>query len=129
MKQLYTQKPKREIVFKSNYFGYDFIVISYGTHPCGYVRIPEDSKIFNWTLEEIKKHVRTHGGVNFFQSLGHIDKTLRGTRYIGWSYDLADDYNAHYAQYEGYEEYNFKKHSVAEIIIDCKKVILQLLTL
>ena len=43
MKEMVYSKTRAiEVLDRGIYKGYDYVVLSLGTHPCGYVRVPED---------------------------------------------------------------------------------------
>ena len=48
------------------YDGYEYLVISLGRHPCGYVILTEDNKYFGKFYDDIP--INCHGGLTFSDS-------------------------------------------------------------
>ena len=111
------------IVLEQNtYQGYEYVVVSYGGHPCAYVRIPENHPLYNDVVNDGHDYlnISCHGGLTF-------DGTpicVTDGYWIGWDY-------AHYGDYIGYADTTFnvesKKWSTEEMIDECIDVIGQLM--
>ena len=124
-----TRLKEPEILASGEHKGYNYYVLNQGTHPCGYVEIPRDSKYFNVDYDEIP--VECHGGLTYGRGFLVGEATIDDNRYfIGWDY-------AHYGDYVGYrigfiEEslHTFDaKYTTEDIVRECKDVIEQLLML
>lgn len=124
-----TRLKEPEMLASGEYNGYNYYVLSQGTHPCGYVEIPHDSKYFNVDYDNIP--VECHGGLTYGRGFLVGEATIDDNRYfIGWDY-------AHYGDYVGYrigfiEEslHVFDaKYTTEDIIRECKDVIKQLIRL
>lgn len=99
MKQM-TYKPNREteILEEGTYKNINFIIVSYGTHPCAYIRIPENHKLYNvdYMDSNMEFNFGVHGGITWSGPLPKAIPNKQGF-YYGWDYTHCDDYN-------GYEE-------------------------
>ena len=72
-----------------SYKGYDYAILSMGTHPTAYVRIPEGHKYFDKHYDDVD--IEVHGGLTYSAgSVKHINK--RGS-WVGWDYNHYDDYS------------------------------------
>ena len=136
MKQMvYGPHPKHEVLAEDVFLGYKWIAKSLGTHPCGYVKIPEGFPLK--TYDEFEENVQVHGGITFFSAGGlyvNDDGSKVDGEWIGWDY-------AHIGDYSGFSEepiirdkYPFlvdgtKKWTTAEIVEDCRNVIKQLIVI
>lgn len=117
---IYTSERKKEILISDSYKGFEYKVISYGTHPCCYVALPEEHEFYGETYSNID--IECHGGMTFSELWDFGD----GKKYyIGWDYAHCYDYMGYYKEYGSVLKEN-KKWSTAELIEECKKVIEQL---
>lgn len=114
-----------DVLADATYKGYRFLIVSYGTHPCAYVVLPETSKFYgknyeNEIFDDLNFHV--HGGLTY--SEWGLKRLLGKKAYlIGWDY-------AHYSDFTGYAFSNpfflqgdEKKWSTEEIYEEVKEVI------
>lgn len=105
---------KRTIVSSGELYGYQWYIVSYGSHPCAYVRsdIPE----------KVQDEIEVHGGITF-SGKAFDEFTVKG-KYIGWDYNHYDDYRC-----EDTHPYLIggKKWTLDEIMDDVRSVIRQLL--
>ena len=124
-----TRLKEPEILASGEYKGYNYYVLSQGTHPCGYVEIPKNSKYFNVDYDNIP--VECHGGLTYGRGFLVGEATIDDNRYfIGWDY-------AHYGDYAGYWIGSIEeslhvfdaKYTTEDIIRECKDVIEQLIRL
>lgn len=92
-----------EILATGAYKGHYYAVISYGTHPCCYVEIPDN-------IDE--NDISCHGGVTFEGSIGFGEGDYDC---VGWDY-------AHLGDYTGWDPRG-KKYSTEEMVDECKSVI------
>lgn len=120
-------KPERtlETLDTGTYKGYDYVINSYGTHPCAYVQIPEGIDKYN--LDDIECHF----GVTYSSKRLVTEEGTRSGWWIGWDY-------AHYTDYAGYlinlslsiqRIGHFKKWTTVEIQREVYEVIEQLISL
>lgn len=117
MKQMiYTFERDNEILDVGTIDGYDYVIMSYGTHPCAYVKTQNEQYVD-------ENDIDVHGGITFN---GGRDFGCGRNHYIGWDY-------AHCGDYCGLDmmlppEYitDDKKWTTEEILEDVKDVIKQL---
>ena len=115
------------VLAAGEYKGFHYYVISYGTHPCCYIEIPEGHKYFNMVYEDID--FECHGGLTFSEScLRPVDES--GKRwFIGWDYAHCYDYVGYY-MLAGFQPPlyfgHLKKWTTVELILECLKAIKQL---
>lgn len=85
-------------------FGYDYYIISLGTHPTAYIKIPSCSSIYKKTYDEIYKMgycLPVNGGLTYSNNQLCITPINELDWYIGWDY-------AHYGDFFGFD-LNFQK--------------------
>ncbi|WQJ53686.1 MAG: hypothetical protein [Wendovervirus sonii] len=109
------------ILASDNYEGFNYYVISYGSHPCGYVEIPENHFLYEVDYDDICIHC--HGGLTFSDKL--MVKGIEGTYCIGWDYAHCNDYVYYGDDFNKYRNFG-NKHTTEEIIAECKYVIEQI---
>ena len=130
MKEMEYKKIRNRIVLhKGTYKEFDFFILSIGTHPTAYVKIPEEHKYYKKGYDDIP--IECHGGLTFSSHRLSYDDfrfnpiVLQDSWWIGWDY-------AHAGDYTGYDEmfnrglYKNKKWTTKEIYKEVKKVISQL---
>nr|DAI91774.1 MAG TPA: hypothetical protein [Caudoviricetes sp.] len=113
-------KPERcdpEQLMHGTWRGFDYYVLSLGTHPCAYVDISEyEGKPLN--VEKID----CHGGITYLeQYLATVD---RKGLFIGWDYSQRRDYNG--ACCDSAYTKELKRWTTAEMVAECKRVIDQI---
>lgn len=110
-------RKEAEILCDKQYRGYRFLVVSYGTNPCGYVELKEGQKYYG--CEDYEFDVDVHGGLTWAGGLRFTDGW-----FIGWDY-------AHYNDFCGYDDdrRGYKRWTTQEIINEAKSVIDQLIDL
>lgn len=126
MLEMEYQKEKTCIILdKGNYEKFNYVIVSYGTHPCCYISIPQKHKFFEKNYDDID--IDCHGGLTFSD---YRDFGCGLKYYIGWDY-------AHFNDYIGYYELDClrdspfnhdddKRWTTEELLEDVKKVIEQL---
>lgn len=112
MAELYNSNlmDQRKIVESGELDGYPWYIVSYGSHPCAYVK----SDISKKTQEEIL----VHGGITF-AGKAFPEFELEG-QYIGWDYQHYGDYSGLLPRFGG------KRWTVDEIMDDVRSVVHQL---
>lgn len=109
-----------ELLDSGEFKGYNYYVLSQGTHPCGYVEIPSESRFFNVDYDNIP--VDCHGGLTYGRGyLTRVAEETENRYFIGWDY-------AHYGDYAPWE-LSGDIHYTDEIVRECKNVISQLIEL
>ena len=127
-----------ELLSNGEYKGYEYVVLSLGTHPCAYVGVSEDDKLYGLDYNSIyeKYDINCHGGLTYSEdSLSFLEfsqkyncdvkNAIHNKWVIGWDY-------AHYGDYVVcFDECNVsgKKWTTHEIVEECKEVIDQLIEL
>lgn len=121
-----TMSRRRDVLEDNYYKGYHYVVLSFGTHPCGYVEVPKGNKLYGLNMDSLP-YIDCHGGVTYTRSYLGLDnnsKAYKDSWFIGWHY-------AHYMDYVGglfvISDFNDKKWTTAEIVDECKSVIEQLI--
>lgn len=116
------------ILDRGTILGYEYLIISLGRHPCGYVCLDKDDIYYGKHYNDIP--IDCHGGLTFSEDyitfLDYFEKYKCMTRQsikdkwiIGWDY-------AHYGDYSPFDR-SGKKWTTLEIKKHCYEVIKQLL--
>lgn len=101
MKEMkYQAQRKVEVLDTGFCFGLLYYIMSLGTHPTAYIRIPKGHKLYGKDDAEIyqKIDIGVHGGITYIsdsitiENIGKVDGWI-----IGWDY-------GHYGDYMGIEE-------------------------
>ena len=123
---VYTNERKREVLATGYYFGLLYYVLSLGTHPTAYVKIPKD----NW-LCSVENYddipIECHGGLTFrADHLCIADNQAIEGEFIGWDYAHCTDYAPYYD-----EEFSKDTHkwTTKEILEEVKEVCYQIVEL
>lgn len=105
-------KRKRQILAEGTYKGYQWLIVSYYTHPCAYIITKMNDGYYKqqyWTL-----NLDVHGGLTYsdygLHTIVEKDKWV-----IGWDY-------GHYGDYKPYNETG-KKWTTIEISFDIIRAI------
>lgn len=112
-------KPKVEIEILDNglYKGYKYVIVSFGTHLCTYVKLSQEHKYYGVKYDDIP--ITCHGGLTYSESYLAVIYDASGW-WIGWDY-------AHGCDYVGCNhKVKRKKWTTIEIIEEIKLVIKQL---
>ena len=83
------------ILASGTHKGYYFWVVTYGTHPCAYVEIPETHPFYKKDFDELFDKLDVHGGVSFAH-FGLLDLIPNDVFIVGWDYSHCTDYNYKY---------------------------------
>lgn len=89
MKYLYFPTPA-EVLYVGKYKGYDCVIISLGTHPCAYVRIPKNHPLFGKDYMKCsfpEGYRVTFSGPSITMAEG-VSKQIPEGYYLGWDYLL-----------------------------------------
>lgn len=125
---VYSNRKHREILASDTYKGFTYYVLSYGTHPCGYVEIPKEHPYYGKDMfDDDVANIEVHGGITFSNNTSHWAE-LEGKPdgwLIGWDYAHCSDYVCHSSTYD-VVSFGEKQWSTTEIIADCKAVIDQI---
>ena len=101
--------------------GYDWMIISYGTHPCAYVKLQNDHPYYGKDYDYM--NIDVHGGITYAEMGYHCNIPgfpVKDGFWIGWDYNHFNDFN-------GLINFkNTKMWTTEEIFDDVKSVIEQL---
>ena len=114
-----------EILYQGVYKNIFFDVVNLGTHPCCYVFLPKEHKLYNmnyWDIEEISDIAIAHGGLTYSRNYLLADPDKKDYWVVGWDYAHYDDYVGYYDEALVNAELT-KKWTTEEMIEDCKKAI------
>lgn len=118
-------KPKSEIEYldKDSYNGIDYIIVSYGTHPCAYIRIPETSKFYNIDCSDAPDEISdvVNGGLTWSGPLSGCLNELGF--YLGWDYAHIDDFTGTDLMFPPNLRVGGKKWTTEEILDEVKAAI------
>ncbi len=112
-----------EILDEGIYNDFHYAIVSYGTHPCAYIEIPEGHELYDVSDEDELVDIDCHYGITYVSKTGLIkpsNKNHRDGHWIGWDY-------AHYMDYIFGICHCGKKWTTKEIFEDVKNVIEQLI--
>lgn len=116
---LYEGTKGNYIVKKGKYKNYEYVIVSYGTHPCCYVEIPKDNILYKQDYDsDDMQDICCHGGLTFSDDRDFEDVEKF---YIGWDYAHLNDHME--GCFDGY------KWSLKELVSECKSVIEQVINL
>ena len=117
--KVYDIERGNEVLARGIVKGFEFCVVSYGTHPCCYVKIPENHVFYRKSWEDIE--LECHGGVTFASD----DASFCGLGFwVGWDYAHVGDYMV--SRFLCIVDNDNKKWSVDELINDVREVIEEL---
>lgn len=123
MKEMQYQKTRHTttILDKGDYKGFNYAIVSYGTHPCCYVFLPKGHKYYGREYDEID--INCHGGLTYSGDDLYCNPVcITDTWIIGWDYAHCDDYTGYFE-----DEYNnLKKWTTKEMQQEVFGVINQL---
>ena len=118
---VYTHDRKRDVLAHGNYLGIDYIIKSYGTHPCSYIRIDQSNKFFGKEYDDIP--IDCHCGLTFGNMIETEEESSRygfpKGHWVGWDYAHCDDY----AVWSGYGT----RYTTKDLLYDVKHAILSLI--
>ena len=108
---IYQNRTTYKILALGEFDNYEYKIVSMGTHPCAYVKLPADNIYYRHSYRNIPIYV--HGGLTY-------SKKEKDGFWIGWDYAHCGDYT-----WWGSDK-NDKKWTVDEIFEDVKNAISQL---
>ena len=113
-----------KILYQGVYKNIFFDVVNLGTHPCCYVFLPKEHKLYNMDycdIEEISDIGIAHGGLTYSKDYLLADPDMKGYWVVGWDYAHYNDYCVYYEDLVSEEP--LKKWTTEEMIEDCKNAI------
>lgn len=113
------------VLDKGSYMGFNYAIVSYGTHPCCYVFLPETHRFYGKHYDEID--IVCHGGLTY-SSEDLLFNPLKNREWvIGWDYAHFNDYVGFYEleclQDSPMNHNNDKKWTTEELLEEVKNVI------
>ena len=114
---VYKPKKELELLAEGEHNGYEYFVLSFGTHPCAYIKLHDDDSA------DKAENLDVHGGVTYNRDYLRLnDERIEG-KIIGWDY-------AHWNDYMGWDAYMGNDyslyagcqghiHTTKEMIEDC----------
>lgn len=119
---IYGYDRKKEILYKGEYHGRKFAIVSMGIHPNAYVELKEKEVQKSKSYDDYDLDV--HGGFTYLGN-AHWDEEDKLT-YIGWDYAHYGDFSGVYLQDKDYYWRNSgKEWTTQEIFEEVKSVIEQ----
>jgi len=127
---IYQIERKIELLDTGDIDRFTYYVLSLGTHPCAYVKIPKNHPLFGVKYDsKIAQTVDCHCGLTYAGSTLIISQfeTLSGW-FIGWDYAHCFDFMGYSLdpRFSDLHNNDDKKWTTEEIVAECKKVIEQL---
>ena len=121
----YTTDNKMEILCEGKYKGYQFYILSFGSHPTAYVEIPRESILFYKKDDDID--ISVHGGLTYSSS--YLQDIKTHSWFIGWDYAHCFDYLGFYKLFPEFDKYHSedKKWTTEEMFEDVVSVIEQII--
>lgn len=136
-RMVYESEWKHEILDRGEHKGIEYAVVSYGHHPCAYIKVPKDSRHYGCRddkLGYLGVPLGVHGGLTFGDNLTHLNDAVDGGEpfgeddyWLGWDYAHCDDYTGSGAFHPTLK--NNKRWTVEEILGEVRSAIDQLLAL
>lgn len=118
---------KTEVLEQNYHKGYEYVVLSYGVHPCCYVALPKIHPYYGLDYERCE--IQCHGGLSFSE-WGFANIISEEYWVLGWDYCHAGDYVGYASVAPSITSPSilgpFKKWTTEELVRDCINVIEQL---
>lgn len=123
MKQMkyMNKRLKKPIILNSGFYrGYEYYILSLGTHPTAYVAVEEDNILYGRNYNEI--NINCHGGLTYSED--HLMDFITNKWVLGWDYA---HYNDFMGMYPLEQQDEFKKWTTSEIFKEVKFVVHQIM--
>ncbi len=118
---IYSDVRDETILLQSSYMNFDFLILSLGTHPTAYIKIPKGHKLFGKDVfsDDVFDNISCHCGLTY---CAHklLDNEDLDNWWIGWDYNHLNDYNGSSYMFRDKET---KKWSTEEMFTEVKEVI------
>ena len=86
-------KSKPEILHQEERDNFRIMILSFGTHPCAYIGVPNDSPLVNLDYGLLDNFINVHGGFTFgCQGSDERYPFIAGYYWYGWDYAHLDDW-------------------------------------
>lgn len=122
MEMEYKNEWRVEVLANGQYKGYNYWILSLGTHPTAYVEVPRGHPYWFKNYNDIP--VCVHGGLSY--SRNYLSDLNSGEWTIGWDYMHFGDYVGYMSEIEKEFYGELKKWSRREIFDEVRSVINQL---
>ncbi len=112
MKEMIYKAQQEEITIleKSEYKGFEYCCLSFGTHPCAYVKLPDCYNSVDYI------DVKCNGGITYDAYVLRLKNgEIENGNWIGWDYAHCNDYVGYYSDIT-YSYKALKKWTTKEII-------------
>lgn len=125
MKEMvYTERHSPIVLDRGLYNDYEYLIISFGTHPCAYVRVPKTHPYYYRGYDYCD--IVCHGGLTYSNNSVIIDDGMLGRDWwLGWDYAHCNDFRGDMPK-EMFV-FDYKKYTTEEMKQDCIDVIEQLI--
>ena len=111
------------IILDSGFYrGYEYYILSLGTHPTAYVVLEEGNIFYKKHYDDID--ISCHGGLTYSSSC--LKNLVKNKWVIGWDYAHGDDYTG-YLEILEEKPVNLKRWTTSEIYKGVKFVIHQII--
>ncbi|MCM1230035.1 MAG: hypothetical protein NC489_07880 [Ruminococcus flavefaciens] len=122
---VYTTEYVTELLGHGVYNGYEYAIVSRGTHPCAYVKLPKDHSYYGKDYDEIP--VDCHVELTYADNCLDVMPEHSGW-WIGWDYGHCCDYAGFMKspEWSDIDTSHYKKWTSSEIFDEVKQVIEQL---
>lgn len=107
------------VLDKGTYKGFNYYIISLGTHPTAYIEIPKDNKYYNKNIDYID--IDVHGGISYSRNYLYLTKLEKiDGWFIGWDYAHVGDFTGDELLFPEEFRTNGKMWTTEEILEDVK---------
>ena len=116
--KIYRNERCQEVLKTGTIKGIDYAIVTYGTHPCCYVRVNKNSKLYEIDYQDVDDMIsyNPNGGFTFSdKNFFPFDKD-KNKWVLGWDY-------AHSGDYHPYWNEQGKKQTEKSLMTEVKKVI------
>ena len=122
MKQM-SYSPSRNVSVLDNkiYKGYEYYILSLGTHPTAYVKLSKNDKFYGYDYDSISEFVDVHGGFTYSKDTLSVAPNESDVWFIGWDYAHFGDFF-----YDAFPDSSDEKYSTFKILEDVINVVNQL---
>ena len=90
--EVYSSNENTQCLEHGSYKGFNYYIMSYSSHPCCYVEIPESHEFYQMHYDDIywNHDIECHGGLTYSED--HL-WNLKDSWFIGWDYAHHGDFS------------------------------------
>ena len=114
-----------EILCEGTYKNVQFVIVSYGLHPCAYIRIPENNKYYKKDFCDVELEFPVNGGITYSDNLKRLG--FEEGFWYGWDYAHYSDFSGTDLMFDENLRTNGKKWTTEEILEEVHNAINYLL--